>query len=90
MRHMADYSQKEKELEREHLEKLVKEEDRSIKPMKEFESPEDLYHELIASVRKYHPSADISLIEKAYHVARDRRANLVSRILCIRCAWRSF
>ena len=53
MRHMADYSQKEKELEREHLEKLVKEEDRSIKPMKEFESPEDLYHELIASVRKY-------------------------------------
>lgn len=42
MRHMADYSQKEKELEREHLEKLVKEEDRSIKPMKEFESPEDL------------------------------------------------
>ena len=51
MRHMADYSQKEKELEREHLEKLVKEEDRSIKPMKEFESPEDLYHELIASVR---------------------------------------
>ena len=71
MRHMADYSQKEKELEREHLEKLVKEEDRSIKPMKEFESPEDLYHELIASVRKYHPSADISLIEKAYHVARD-------------------
>ena len=68
---MADYSQKEKELEREHLEKLVKEEDRSIKPMKEFESPEDLYHELIASVRKYHPSADISLIEKAYHVARD-------------------
>ena len=56
--------QKEKELEREHLEKLVKEEDRSIKPMKEFESPEDLYHELIASVRKYHPSADISLIEK--------------------------
>lgn len=71
VRHMADYSQKEKELEREHLEKLVKEEDRSIKPMKEFESPEDLYHELIASVRKYHPSADISLIEKAYHVARD-------------------
>ena len=71
MRHMADYSQKEKELEREHLEKLVKEEDRSIKPMMEFESPDDLYHELIASVRKYHPSADISLIEKAYHVARD-------------------
>ena len=59
------------ELSSEELEKIVKEEDNSIKPMKEFESPEDLYHELIASVRKYHPSADISLIEKAYHVARD-------------------
>ena len=79
MRHMADYSQKEKELEREHLEKLVKEEDRSIKPMKEFESPEDLYHELIASVRKYHPSADISLIEKAYHVARDAHEGQTSK-----------
>lgn len=51
--------------------KKVKEEDDNIKPMKEFESPEKLYDELIASVRKYHPSTDISLIEKAYHVARD-------------------
>ena len=59
MRHMADYSQKEKELEREHLEKLVKEEDRSIKPMKEFESPEDLYHELIASVREPEQGEDV-------------------------------
>lgn len=41
----------------------------SIKSIKEFSSPEDLYEELIASIRKYHPSADISLIEKAYHVA---------------------
>ena len=47
------------ELSSEELEKIVKEEDNSIKPMKEFESPEDLYHELIASVRKYHPSADM-------------------------------
>ena len=55
MRHMADYSQKEKELEREHLEKLVKEEDRSIKPMKEFESPEDLYRQCaqISPFRRY-------------------------------------
>ena len=79
MRHMADYSQKEKELEREHLEKLVKEEDRSIKPMKEFESPEKLYQELIASVRKYHPSTDISLIEKAYNIAYEAHKGQVRK-----------
>lgn len=36
----------------------------------DFTSPETLYNELITSVRKYHPSADISLIEKAYNIAR--------------------
>ena len=46
------------ELSTEQLQKIVKEEDMSIKKTKEFESPEELYDELIASVRKYHPSAD--------------------------------
>jgi len=41
----------------------------NIKPIQEFSKPEDLYDELIASIRKYHPSTDITLIEKAYHVA---------------------
>ncbi len=41
----------------------------SIKPIREFAQPEDLYQELIDGVRKYHPSTDISLIEKAYHRA---------------------
>ncbi|HIV17186.1 MAG TPA: bifunctional (p)ppGpp synthetase/guanosine-3',5'-bis(diphosphate) 3'-pyrophosphohydrolase [Candidatus Alectryocaccobium stercorigallinarum] len=36
----------------------------------EFRSPEDLYDELINTVRKYHPSDDISLIEKAYQTAK--------------------
>lgn len=40
-----------------------------IKPTKEFVSPESLYDELIASVKRYHPSTDISLIEKAYKIA---------------------
>ncbi len=40
-----------------------------IKPTKEFVSPESLYEELVASVRRYHPSTDISLIEKAYRIA---------------------
>ena len=43
--------------------------DDNIKTMQEFVSPESLYQELIASVKKYHPSTDISLIEKAYKTA---------------------
>ncbi|MDY2945945.1 MAG: bifunctional (p)ppGpp synthetase/guanosine-3',5'-bis(diphosphate) 3'-pyrophosphohydrolase [Lachnospiraceae bacterium] len=35
----------------------------------EYVSPDVLYKDLIERVRKYHPSDDISLIEKAYHVA---------------------
>ena len=38
---------------------------------KDFTSPEDLYYQLIARVRKYHPSTDISQIEKAYKIARN-------------------
>ena len=56
----------------EELEKLEREFHSStggIKSIKEFVSPEDLYSELIAGIHKYHPSADISLVEKAYKVA---------------------
>ena len=35
----------------------------------DFTKPEVLYNELIVTVKKYHPSDDISLIEKAYEVA---------------------
>ncbi len=34
-------------------------------------NPDDLYQELIQRVRKYHPSTDISMIEKAYAVASE-------------------
>lgn len=34
-----------------------------------FACPEDLYRELIDRIKKYHPSADASLVEKAYRVA---------------------
>lgn len=36
---------------------------------KDFTPPEELYEELIRRIHKYHPSADISMIEKAYHIA---------------------
>ncbi len=64
---MADYTLE--ELER--LEKEFRVGSNHIKNIKEFTSPDDLYQELIASIRKYHPSADISLVEKAYRVAYD-------------------
>ena len=62
---MADITTE--ELER--IEKEFHSEPGRIKTIKEFVSPEDLYKELIESIHKYHPSADISLIEKAYDVA---------------------
>lgn len=62
---MADISRE--ELER--LEEEFKSNTGGIKKMKEFVSPEDLYQELISSIRKYHPSADITLVEKAYRIA---------------------
>ena len=51
--------------------KSVQRADAAVKAMSDFTSPEDLYQELISSVRKYHPSADISMIQKAYEVARE-------------------
>jgi GTP pyrophosphokinase len=51
--------------------------DGKIEAIEEFQSPDVLYEGLIARVRKYHPSDDISLIEKAYQKAaeahRDQR-----------------
>ncbi|MCD8082390.1 MAG: bifunctional (p)ppGpp synthetase/guanosine-3',5'-bis(diphosphate) 3'-pyrophosphohydrolase [Clostridiales bacterium] len=35
----------------------------------DFTSPEELYQTLIRTIRKYHPSDDITMIEKAYRVA---------------------
>ena len=43
--------------------------DGRIESIKEFVSPEQLYQDLIERVRKYHPSDDISMIEKAYGIA---------------------
>ncbi len=43
--------------------------DENVKTMQDFTDPAELYQELIKSVRKYHPSTDISMIEKAYRIA---------------------
>ena len=53
--------------------------DASVKTMKDFTSPEQLYQELISSVHKYHPSADTTLIEKGYRVAYDAHKGQVRK-----------
>lgn len=60
----------EMQVEKEKLES-VKRADAAVKTMHDFTSPEVLYKELINSVLKYHPSTDISMIEKAYKVASE-------------------
>ena len=70
----------------------------NIKPIQEFSKPEDLYDELIASIRKYHPSTDITLIEKAYHVAFEAHKGQVRKSgeayiihpLCVAIIWQSW
>ena len=64
---------KEPEVSKEDMEKLesVKKADAAVKSMHDFTSPEVLYNELIASIKKYHPSTDITMIQKAYETARE-------------------
>ena len=50
-----------------------------IKETKEFTSPQSLYEELIAGVKRYHPSADISMIEKAYKTADEAHKGQVRK-----------
>lgn len=53
--------------------------DGRIEAIEEFQSPEQLYQDLIARVRKYHPSDDISMIEKAYKTAYEAHKNQVRK-----------
>lgn len=42
----------------------------AVKAPADYQDPEELYNLLISRVRKYHPSADVSIIEKAYNIAK--------------------
>ena len=57
----------------------MNEQEKEIKRMADFTSPEALYEELISAVKKYHPSADISMIEKAYTIARNAHEGQVRK-----------
>ncbi len=52
----------------EHFEERLEQE---LEAPASFTSPEVLYEDLVRSIRKYHPSDDISMVEKAYKIARD-------------------
>lgn len=43
--------------------------DKELSTPKDFTPPEELYKTLIEEVLKYHPNTDITMIEKAYHIA---------------------
>lgn len=42
----------------------------AVKEPEDYQDPELLYQSLIKRIRQYHPSADISMIEKAYRTAK--------------------
>ena len=47
----------------------------AVKAPEDYQDPEELYQALIARVRKYHPSADITMIEKAYQIGKEAHKN---------------
>ncbi len=53
--------------------------DGRIESIAEFQSPETLYQDLISRVKKYHPSDDISMIEKAYRTAYEAHKSQVRK-----------
>lgn len=59
--------------------KLRKIDDRKIEYIKEFQSPDELYQGLIRRVHKYHPSDEISMIDKAYATACEAHKDQVRK-----------
>ncbi|HJA12058.1 MAG TPA: bifunctional (p)ppGpp synthetase/guanosine-3',5'-bis(diphosphate) 3'-pyrophosphohydrolase [Candidatus Mediterraneibacter merdipullorum] len=51
----------------------------AVKAPEDYQDPEQLYQALVARVRKYHPSADITMIEKAYQTARKAHKDQVRK-----------
>lgn len=51
----------------------------AVKDPEDYQDPDKLYQALVARVRKYHPSTDISLIEKAYQTGRKAHKDQVRK-----------
>ncbi|MCD8110062.1 MAG: bifunctional (p)ppGpp synthetase/guanosine-3',5'-bis(diphosphate) 3'-pyrophosphohydrolase [Clostridiales bacterium] len=50
-----------------------------IVQIRDFVDPQELYAQLISSIHKYHPSEDLTLVNKAYQLARDAHADQVRK-----------
>ncbi len=48
-----------------------KKKEKTLSTPADFTPPDELYHDLIKHILQYHPSTDISMIEKAYHIASE-------------------
>ncbi|MCR4956430.1 MAG: bifunctional (p)ppGpp synthetase/guanosine-3',5'-bis(diphosphate) 3'-pyrophosphohydrolase [Lachnospiraceae bacterium] len=53
------------------FEEEIEEQLGSIHKTEDFQDPEDLYQELLACIKQYHPSDDLSVVEKAYRMAKE-------------------
>ena len=62
---MADFTVEQLE----QMEQSIDQERKGIIATTDFVEPEELHRELIERIRKYHPNTDITMIEKAYHIA---------------------
>ncbi|EGG80673.1 RelA/SpoT family protein [Lachnospiraceae bacterium 2_1_46FAA] len=51
----------------------------AVKAPEDYQDSDQLYDALIARIRKYHPSTDISLIEKAYRIAKEAHEGQVRK-----------
>lgn len=72
---MADVSTQELE----QMEKEFQKMEDNIRATQDFEEPGKLYSDLIDSVHRYHPSTDISMIEKAYRIADEAHMGQVRK-----------
>ncbi len=72
---MADLSSKEFE----QLEAKISKPNRSVISTQDFVDEEELHRELVERIRKYHPSDDLSMIEKAYQVAKEAHKDQVRK-----------
>ena len=43
----------------------------AVKDPKDYQDPDELYDVLIERIRQYHPSADLTIVQKAYQLAKD-------------------
>ena len=43
----------------------------AVKAPADYQDPDELYRMLIGRIRKYHPSTDVSMVEKAYRIAKN-------------------